>query len=175
MADTPPTDGTGGTVEFEPAGNVPARDVEFEADPSVQARIDAADAEGGAKRSTAQAIRDEASKLGGQAGEKLKGFAGEGKDKATDALSELARLLDSAAGDVDDKLGEQFGGYARSASQSVAKFADQVRAREIDDIVDDVGAFVRKSPGVAIGTAAAVGFVLARVLQAALDSGRDQA
>lgn len=154
------------------------REVAFEADPSVQARIDAADhgaandAAPGGKRSAGQTIRDEAGKIGGQAGEKLKAFAGDGKDKATDALSELAKLLDQAAGDVDEKLGEQFGGYARSASQSVAKLADQVRSREIDDIVQDVGEFVRKSPGIAVGTAAAIGFVLARVLQSSLDAGR---
>ena len=152
------------------------RDIEFEADPAVQARIDAADrAKGGTKRAATQAIRDEAGKISGQAGEKLKTLASDGKARATDALDEFAKLLDRAAGDVDEKLGEQFGGYARQASGAVFRFSEQVRERDVDDIFGDIGAFVRKSPGVAIGTAAALGFVVARVLQASLDAGRDKA
>ncbi|MGK6319809.1 hypothetical protein [Sphingomonas sp. DT-204] len=161
-----------------PSGNG-ERDIEFEADPAVQARIDAADragaGEGGSKRKATQAIRDEAGKISGQAGEKLKVLASDGKARATDALDEFAKLLDKAAGDVDEKLGEKFGGYARQASSAVSKFSGQVRERDVDDIFGDVGAFVRKSPGIAIGTAAALGFVVARVLQASLDAGRDKA
>jgi len=161
-------------------GDAPGRDVEFQADPSVQARIDAADRAASAandaepKRSTGQSIRDEAGKISGQAGDRLKTFAGDGKARATDALDEFAKMLDKAAGDVDEKLGEQFGGYARQASTAVSKFSEQVRSRNVDDIFDDVGAFVKKSPGIAIGTAAALGFVVARVLQAGLDAGRDK-
>lgn len=157
-----------------PGGNG-ERDIEFEADPAVQARIDAADRAKGTKRGATQAIRDEAGKIGGQAGDKLKTLASDGKARATDALDEFAKLLDRAAGDVDEKLGEQFGGYARQASGAVSRFSEQVRERDVDDIFDDIGAFVRKSPGVAIGTAAALGFVVARVLQASLDAGRDKA
>jgi ElaB/YqjD/DUF883 family membrane-anchored ribosome-binding protein len=151
--------------------DAPGRDVKFQADPKVQARIDAADA----KRSAGDTIRDEASKVGGQASERLKSFAGDGKARATDALDEFAKMLDKAAVDVDEKLGEQFGGYARQASGAVSKFSDQVRSRDVDDIFGDVSAFVKKSPAIAIGTAAALGFVVARVLQSSLDAGRDKA
>lgn len=155
--------------------STPTRDVEFEVDPAVQARIDAADAAPkSGKKSAKQALKAEAGKLGSEAGDKIKTLAGDGKIAATDALSELAKLLDKAAGDVDAKLGAQFGGYARSASGAVQRFSDDVRGREIDDILGNVTDFVKKSPGIAIGTAAALGFVVARVLQSGIDAGRDK-
>ena len=47
------------------------------------------------------------------------------------------------------------------------------RAKDVDAIADDARALVRKSPGMVIGAAAAVGFVVARLLSAGLDQ-RDQ-
>ncbi|HWK36314.1 hypothetical protein [Sphingomonas sp.] len=159
-------------------GSDDGREVAFQGDPAVQARIDAADggaSEGGTRRSAGETIRDEAGKIGGQATDQLKSFASDGKARATDALDQFAKLLDRAAGDVDAKLGEQYGGYARQASSAVVKFSGQVRDRDVDELFDEVGAFVRKSPGIAIGAAAALGFVVARVLQSSIDAGRDKA
>ena len=43
------------------------------------------------------------------------------------------------------------------------------RSKSVDDLLDSARELVRKSPGVAIGAAAAVGFVVARLLTAGLD------
>ncbi|HTG38298.1 hypothetical protein [Sphingomonas sp.] len=119
-----------------------------------------------ASRSTKDTIKAEAGKLGTQAAEKARSFAGDGKSKATGAINEFARMVEDAAGQVDEKLGAQYGDYARSAAQSLGGFASQLDQKDIDELLEDVRGFVRKSPAMAIGTAAALGFVLARVLKA---------
>jgi ElaB/YqjD/DUF883 family membrane-anchored ribosome-binding protein len=125
---------------------------------------------GGGKRSTAETIREEAGKLGGQAADKAKAFAGEGKEKASNALDEVAKMMHNAAADVDDKIGPEYGRYARSAADGISGFADSLRGKEVDDLIQDATAFVKKSPVIAVGTAAAIGFVLARLIKSGIDA-----
>src|SRR5688500_20304314 len=64
---------------------------------------------------------------------------------------------------------------ARRASDAVAGFADTLREKDVDELYDNVRQAVRKSPGIAIGIAAVVGFTLVRLVKAGLEdeSGRD--
>ena len=117
-----------------------------------------------------QAIKDGATKYTAQAADKARTFAEDGKARAGTALDQIAQLLNDAAGQVDDKLGSQYGTYARSAADSVSGFADQVKAKDIDALVDDARELVRKSPAIAVGAAAAVGFVIARLVQSGVDA-----
>ena len=179
MADNDPTTPPAGT-DFTPAGNLAVEAPTFTPDVDDAAAgpdVGSGGSEAGSKNGggidapgLVQHLKDGAGKLGKEAGDKAKGFAEDGKTKASDALDEVARLLNDAAGQVDEKLGEQFGQYARSAADAVSGFSGNLRGREVDDLVDDVRGFVRKSPAVAIGTAAAIGFVLARLVKAGIDS-----
>ena len=117
-----------------------------------------------------QAIKEGASKYTAQATDKARTFAEDGKARAGTALDQIAQLLIDAAGQVDEKLGAQYGTYARSAADSVSGFADQVKAKDIDELVDDARELVRKSPAIAVGAAAAVGFVIARLVQSGVDA-----
>ena len=117
-----------------------------------------------------QALKDNAGKYGQQAADKARSFAEDGKTRAGEALDQIAQLLTDAAGQVDDKLGAQYGGYARTAADSVSGFADQVKAKDIDALIEDATALVRKSPAIVIGAAAAVGFVVARLVQSGVDA-----
>jgi ElaB/YqjD/DUF883 family membrane-anchored ribosome-binding protein len=126
-----------------------------------------------AKRTASDTIREKANELGSQAAERARAFAGEGKEKATGALDEVAKMMQSAALDVDARLGEQYGKYARTAADGIAGFADNLRGKEVDDLIDDVTAFVRKSPAVAVGVAAGLGFVLARLIKSGIDAASD--
>jgi ElaB/YqjD/DUF883 family membrane-anchored ribosome-binding protein len=119
--------------------------------------------------------RDEASKFAQQAGERAKSLADESKSRATDALSEFSRMMNDAAGTVDEKLGPDYGKYARSAADSLAGFADTLKGKEVDELFDDARELIRKSPAVAIGTAAALGFVLARLIKSGVDAAADMA
>ena len=117
-----------------------------------------------------QAIKDGASKYSAQAADKARTFAEDGKARASGALEQIAQLLTDAAGQVDEKLGSQYGGYARNAADSVSGFADQVKAKDIDELFDDARELVRKSPAIAVGAAAAIGFVVARLVQSGVDA-----
>lgn len=154
-------------ADFEPAVPLKAEAGEISFEPATGS---AGGTDESTSRSTKDTIKAEASKLGSQAADKARGFAGDGKAKASGAINEFAKMMEDAAGQVDDKLGEQYGRYARSAAQSLGGFASQIDAKDVDELLEDVRGFVRKSPAIAIGTAAALGFVLARVVKAGLDA-----
>jgi ElaB/YqjD/DUF883 family membrane-anchored ribosome-binding protein len=78
-------------------------------------------------------------------------------------------MLRDAATSVDEKVGDQYGTYARSAADAVANFSQSLQSKQVDDLIDEAREFVKKSPAIAIGTAAAIGFVLARLVKAGLD------
>lgn len=116
-----------------------------------------------------QTLVDNTAKLRGQATDKARDLAEDGKARASGALGQLSQLLTDAAGQVDDKLGEQYGHYARTAAEKVQGFSSHLDGKSVDELVDSARELVRKSPGMAIGAAAAVGFVVARLLTAGLD------
>lgn len=130
---------------------------------------------GDGKRNAGQFAREEASKLFTQAGDRARGFVDTGKEKATGALDEFSTLMHDAATSVDEKLGEQYGAYARNAAEQISGFAESLRGKQVDDLVDDAREFVKKSPAVAVGIAAGVGFVVARLLKSGLDAAGDLA
>lgn len=117
-----------------------------------------------------QSLKDNVVKFANDAGEKAKSVAEDGKTRAGGALDELVQMLNDAAGSVDEKIGEQYGQYARSAAEAVDSFSQSFQAKSIDDLIGDAREFAKKSPAVAIGTAAAIGFVLARLVKAGLDA-----
>jgi ElaB/YqjD/DUF883 family membrane-anchored ribosome-binding protein len=110
-------------------------------------------------------VKAQAAGLVDEAAEVARNAATSGKDKAADALGGLSKLADDAAKAVDDRLGGNYGDYARRASTSVSDFATALQGKDVDAIIADTKAFVRKSPVVAIGAAAAVGFLLTRLVK----------
>ena len=163
--------GTPEAVTIEPAKSTASRGAE--AVKAATEKVSAAakpavDATKAAAKDAGDKVRAEASKLKGQATDKAREVATEGKEKATSALDEFAKMISEAAETVDERLGAQYGGYARSAADMVSGVASQLRGKDVDELFEDARGFVKKSPAVAIGTAAAVGFVLARLVKAGL-------
>ena len=114
-------------------------------------------------------VREQVSSLRSQAGSKARSFADDGKARATSLLDDVSEVIDEAAQAVDRKFGEDYGDYAHRASTAVSGFADNIRSKTIDDLIDDTRDFVRKSPGIAIGIAAVAGFMLVRLIKTGLD------
>lgn len=138
-----------------------------------KARAPAGSVKADAKKATRKAtatVRQEAGNLKRKASDKAHALADQGKAAATERLDGFSRLIDDAAAQVDDRLGAQYGDYARSAANTVAGIASSLRGKEVDDLVADTRAFVKKSPVIAVGAAAAIGFVLARLVKAGLDA-----
>lgn len=98
---------------------------------------------------------------------KVKGrdLASQGKDKISEGLTALGQAVNDTAQTVDEKLGAKYGDYARSASRSLTDAATKLDAKSIDDLAEDGRAFVRKSPGTAVGIAAVFGFLLSRLFR----------
>jgi ElaB/YqjD/DUF883 family membrane-anchored ribosome-binding protein len=114
-------------------------------------------------------VRQQAQSLKSQATDRVRFYAVDGKERATSALDEFAQALTEAAAPIDERLGSNYGEYARRAADAVQGFADNVRDRDVEDLFDDARELVRKSPAVAIGTAAAIGFALVRLIKAGMD------
>lgn len=98
-----------------------------------------------------------------QATKTAKSAAGVAKDKTGSAMQSLAKLITDTAGTVDAKLGPQYGDYARQAAETVAGAAKTLDSKDVDQLMTEARDFVRKSPAVAIGAAAVVGYVLMRL------------
>ncbi len=130
-------------------------------------------AEAAAPKSTVDKVREQASALAGEATEAARNAANTGKEKAAEALDSVAKMADDAARAVDDQFGATYGDYARKASSTVADVASSLKSKDIDDLIADTTAFVRKSPVLAVGAAAAVGFLLTRLVK--IGTGSDRA
>lgn len=124
-------------------------------------------------RAVAQ-LKEGASSIKGQATSKVREYAEDGKARATTALDDFSKVVNDAAQSIDDRLGAEYGDYARKAATAVSGFADTLRTKQVDDLLDDARTAVRKSPVIAIGTAAALGFALIRLVKSGMaDTDRD--
>lgn len=122
-------------------------------------------ASAGAKAESARLkIIDEAQKMKDKAGARASEYADIGKEKASDALDNLSKLIRDAAASVDQRLGENYGQYARKAADAVSGAATSLREKDLSTVTDDARSLVRKSPVAAIGIAAVAGFMIARML-----------
>jgi hypothetical protein len=115
-------------------------------------------------------LRDKASAkaadIRGQASDKAREYADEGKTRAAAGLDSVARMISDSAAQIDDKLGAAYGDYARKAGDAVADFSASLRDKDVEELFDDARDLVRRSPAIAIGAAAAAGFVIARIVKA---------
>jgi hypothetical protein len=119
-------------------------------------------------------LRSGRDKLSGQAADKARGFVGQGIERSSEALSNVGRLVSETADGLDERLGAEYGDYARRAGTAIEDAARKLAAKDPDELIDDTREFVRKSPGVALAGAAIVGFALARLIKSGLDSGRSE-
>lgn len=110
-----------------------------------------------------QDLAAEAKAYGEEARIKGKDLATQGKGKVSDGLTALGQAVADSAHVVDEKLGAKYGDYARSASRNIQDAATRLDQKSVDDLGEDARAFVRKSPGTAVGIAAVVGFLLSRL------------
>jgi hypothetical protein len=136
--------------------------ISAEAPAPAAATANSATAPGGSR------IADEIGKLRDQASEKAFAFASQGKDRATNALEELAKVVNDAAATVDDKVGSDYGDYARRAADAVSGAAASLRDKDVEALYEDARAFVSKSPAIAVGAAIVIGFTIARLARSAM-------
>lgn len=109
--------------------------------------------------------RDKAQTYTADARTKATELANEGKARTSQAIVGLSKLIDENVHLIDDKVGAQYGDYARSASKSMQDAAARLDEKTLDELGEDAREFVRQSPGVAIGMAVAAGFLVGRMFK----------
>ena len=114
-------------------------------------------------------------KLAGQAADKTRGLVGQGLERSSEALASVSKLVGDTAAGIDERLGAEYGDYARKAASAIDNAANSLAAKSPDELIDDTRDFVKRSPGIALAGAAVVGFVLARLVKTGLDSDKNKA
>lgn len=169
--DTRLPEGTDGIVAGASASG--DNDVDFTPDPVLADKIErgASGGSGSFFRDAAATLRGQATEktadLRGQATDRARDFAEQGKDRATSALENVAKLIGDTASQVDDKVGAEYGDYARRAADAVNSFATTLRDKDVDSLFADGREIVRRSPMMAASAAAVIGFALVRLIKAA--------
>ena len=123
----------------------------------------------GVRAKAVESLRSGSEKLSGQAAEKARGFVGQGLERSSEALSNVSKLIGDTAAGIDERLGAQYGDYARRAATAIEDTATRLASKDADELIDDTREFVRKSPGVALTGAAVLGFALVRLVKSGLD------
>jgi len=118
-------------------------------------------------------FRDGREQLSSQAGERARGFVTQGLERTSEALANVSKMIGDTAGGIDERLGEEYGDYARRAAGSIENVANQIASKDPDELIEDTRNFVRNSPGVALAGAAVVGFVVARLFKTGLSRDED--
>ena len=119
-------------------------------------------------------FRSSTQQFSGQAGDKARGLVGQGLERSAEALGNVGRMIGDTATGLDERLGQEYGDYARRAAEAIESTASSLASKDPDELLDDTRNFVRKSPGVALAGAAVVGFVVARLIKSGLGSGDDE-
>lgn len=126
-----------------------------------------------AKEKALQTLKTETGKLSGQAADKARGLVGQGLERSGEALGNVSRLVGDTAASLDERLGAEYGDYARKAASAIEEAANKLSAKDADELIEDTREFVRKSPGVALAGAAIIGFALVRLVKAGLDQDKE--
>jgi ElaB/YqjD/DUF883 family membrane-anchored ribosome-binding protein len=120
-----------------------------------------------------QRIRDGGEKLTNEATDRARGLLGQGLERSAEALSNVSKLVGDTAQGLDERLGEEYGDYARRAASAIENTANTIASKNPDEIIEDTRDFVRNSPGLAVAGAAIVGFVVARLIKSGLNRNED--
>ena len=114
-------------------------------------------------------LRSGTDKLSGQAADKARGLVGQGLERGSEALANVSKLIGDTASGLDERLGSQYGDYARKAASTIEETANKLASKDADELIEDTRGFVRKSPGIALAGAAVIGFALVRLVKSGLD------
>jgi hypothetical protein len=113
-------------------------------------------------------VRSGGEKIAGQAADKARGLVAQGIERSSEALGNVSKLVGDTAEGLDERLGAEYGDYARKAAGAIENAANSLAAKDADELIDDTRNFVRKSPGVALAGAAVIGFALVRLVKSGL-------
>jgi ElaB/YqjD/DUF883 family membrane-anchored ribosome-binding protein len=119
-------------------------------------------------------LRSGREQLSSQAGEKARGLVTQGLERTSEALANVSKMIGDTADGIDERLGPEYGDYARRAAGALEDTANSIAGKDPDELIEDTRNFVRNSPGIALAGAAVVGFVVARLLKTGIAANDDR-
>jgi ElaB/YqjD/DUF883 family membrane-anchored ribosome-binding protein len=128
---------------------------------------------GSPERGLADRFREGREQLTSQAGERARGLVSQGLERTAEALANVAKTVGETAPGIEERLGAEYGDYARRAAGAIENAANTIAEKDPDELIEDTRNFVRNSPGIALAGAAVVGFVVARLLKSGLSRDED--
>jgi hypothetical protein len=128
---------------------------------------------GNAERGLADRFREGREQLSSQAGERARDLVSQGLERTAEALANVSKMVGDTAAGIDERLGPEYGDYARKAAGTIENVANTIAEKDPDELIEDTRNFVRNSPGIALAGAAVVGFVVARLLKTGLARDED--
>jgi len=127
-----------------------------------------------AESGLAERLRTGRERFANQAGDKARGLVTQGLERTSETLANVAKMVGDTAPGIDERLGEEYGEYARRAAGAIENVASAIAEKDPDELIEDTRTFVRNSPGIALAGAAVVGFVVARLLKTGLARDEDE-
>ena len=118
-------------------------------------------------------LRDGGERLSNEATDRARGLVGQGLERSAEALANVSKLVGDTADGLDERLGQEYGDYARKAASAIESTANSLASKNPDELIEDTRNFIRNSPGLAVAGAAIVGFVVARLVKSGLSNDRD--
>jgi len=87
------------------------------------------------------------------------------KDRAVDSLGTVADALRQSGKHLRENDQQGFAQYADKAAERVEQFSDQLRGKDVQEIVRDVERYARQQPALVLGGAFVLGLLGARFLK----------
>jgi ElaB/YqjD/DUF883 family membrane-anchored ribosome-binding protein len=129
-------------------------------------------------------ISDVAQQAMGEAKKSASSLASAATERAKDAVEERiadgADLLGQVAASVRvaarelDPAAPQLAGFVREAAERIDDFSRQVRDKSVDELLETSSDFARRQPAMLFGAAAAVGFLLFRMIKTASNAASEE-
>jgi len=94
------------------------------------------------------------------------------KDRATDGLGSVAQAVRQSTQHLRDGKHETIAQYVERAADQIDRFSNELKNRDVNQLVNDVQRFARRQPALFVGSAFAIGVVGARFLKSSADNQR---
>jgi hypothetical protein len=87
------------------------------------------------------------------------------KDRGTDALGRVAEAVRSSTQKLRDDQHDTIAGYVDKAADQIEQWSQNLKNKDINELVTDMQRFARRQPALFIGSAFALGVLSARFLK----------
>jgi ElaB/YqjD/DUF883 family membrane-anchored ribosome-binding protein len=128
---------------------------------------------GGAAQEIGAQAKQAATSLASEANENIKGVLNQKVGVGADLVGHFAHSVRAAADDLKQNA-PQLAGLVRGAADKMDELSSSVRDKTVEDLFETASDFARRQPAVVFGAAAAVGFLLFRIMKVAPSSGASQ-